>query len=165
VTVRFNALEGDIVGTINGEGYLQVMINLKTYQVHRLVWLYHHGYTPEGMMDHINRIRTDNRIENLREVSRSCNMRNRKQQRSSSGVKGVTWWAHRNKWIAQIQTDMKNRYVGASIDLLEAVCHRLAAEQCLNWAGCDSTSPSYLYVTKAINPPPEGTDQSQGDKP
>lgn len=103
---------------------------------------------PEHGIDHIDQNRINNRIENLREASPQCNMRNRKQQKSTSGIKGVYWYKAANKWRAQIQINGKNIFLGYHDDLLEAACHRLAAEQAENWSGCDTTSPAYLFVKK-----------------
>ena len=60
-------------------GYLQVGIAGKNYPVHRLIWEAFNGPTHDGMeIDHINRIRTDNSLENLRLVTHTQNNRNRK---------------------------------------------------------------------------------------
>jgi len=67
---------GDVVGCPNGRGYLTVMVDWWHLRVHRVIWLWHHGYMPENGVDHIDRDITNNRIGNLREVSHSCNMRN-----------------------------------------------------------------------------------------
>ncbi|CDH34116.1 HNH endonuclease signature motif containing protein [Xenorhabdus bovienii] len=70
---------GDKAGWINGEGYINIEIEGMCYKSHRLAWLYMYGYTPK-IIDHINRIRNDNRIINLRECDFSENARNRKIQ-------------------------------------------------------------------------------------
>jgi len=64
-----SAKKGAFAGSLNGDGYLNIQVNGKSYKASRLAWLYVFGYFPENQIDHINRIRTDNRIENLREVS------------------------------------------------------------------------------------------------
>jgi len=61
---------GDTAGTLQPNGYLQVMVNRNRYYVHRLIWQYHYGTTPETI-EHINGDRSDNRIENLREATRA----------------------------------------------------------------------------------------------
>jgi hypothetical protein len=48
------------------DGYLTIGINKKLYRTHRVVWMYVHGSFPDGDLDHINRNKLDNRIENLR---------------------------------------------------------------------------------------------------
>lgn len=135
------------LGFINNTGYKRVRIGRELYLIHRLVWLYHYGYFPENDLDHINRNRLDNRVENLREASRQCNVRNSCiRSDNKSGIKGVSFSITKGKWIAQIQANgiVQHLYVGH--DLSEAVAHRLAAEQALSWSGCDSTSPAYLFM-------------------
>ena len=138
---------GSIAGHLTSLGYVTVRIKRKIYKAHRIVWLWHYGYMPEGDIDHINRDRADNHIENLREAGRVCNARNTGNHTSNtSGVKGVHWYTRENKWIAYITVEGRLRYLGAYSEYVEAVCHRLAAEQSLDWAGCDDCSPAYNYV-------------------
>jgi hypothetical protein len=140
---------GDIVGHIDKDGYVQVGIQAKHYRIHRLVWLWHNGYMPENFIDHINRNKIDNRIENLREVTNQCNIRNTgNRENNTSGVKGVSWYCSRNKWTAQIMVNHKQYHLGYYKEICNAVLARLAAEQCLGWEGCDSNSPAYQYAIK-----------------
>lgn len=67
---------------------------------------------------------------------------------NTSGVKGVGRHKASEKWRAYIQVNGKLIHLGLHEDLMEAVCHRLAAEQLENWHGCDSSSPAYKYVKK-----------------
>jgi len=60
---------GDKVKYNINDGYKKINVDSKLYLAHRLAWLYIHGYFPEYGIDHINRIRGDNRILNLREVA------------------------------------------------------------------------------------------------
>lgn len=118
-------------------GYRTVTVLGQTYLNHRLIFLWHHGYLPEMDIDHINRVRTDDRIENLREVSRQCNSRNSCIKRNStSSVNGICWDKNRNKWFAHIKLDYKQRQLGRYEDFYDAVAARLAAEQCLGWGDC-----------------------------
>ncbi len=104
------------------------------------------GYMPENEIDHTNRNRSDNRIENLREVSRSCNRKNTgNQKNNSSGVKGVHK-SGQSGWSAHIGNGKEQHYLGYTKDFEEAVLLRLAAEQCLGWSGCDLASPAYQYA-------------------
>lgn len=88
--------------------YRQIEIDGKHYKVHRLVWIWHHGEVPEGMeLDHINRDHWDNRIENLRAVPKSLNMRNKvltqmNGKEQSSQFIGVRWHKQARKWRAMI---------------------------------------------------------------
>ena len=77
-------------GSYDKDGYLIIKIKGKQYKAHRLVYLWHHGRFPSEEIDHINRIRDDNRIENLRESTRKQNVRNTKRKpNKDTGVVGV----------------------------------------------------------------------------
>ena len=68
---------GNVIGTKKLNGYITVTLNGKQLLAHRIVWKAFNGEIPEGMeIDHINTIRDDNRLENLRLVSSSENKRN-----------------------------------------------------------------------------------------
>ena len=136
-------------GAMHRNGYVVVTVAGKQYPAHRLIFLYHYGYLPEkgNELDHINRQRDDNRIENLREVSRQCNQRNTGNwETNTSGVKGITFVD--NCWRACIRVMNILTNLGSFDDFDEAVLTRLAAEQCLGWAGCDSSSPAYKYAVR-----------------
>ena len=140
---------GEVVGSTNGAGYSRTCINKKLYYTHRLVWLWVYGYFPENDIDHIDRDKLNNRLSNLREVSRTCNLRNSGMgSNNKSGVTGVCWYAGYGKWESYITAANKKKRFGYHEDLTEAVAHRLAAEQCLDWAGCDSNSSAYQYMKR-----------------
>jgi hypothetical protein len=82
---------GDLAGTSFTGGYWGVRINQVRYPAHRLAWFYMHGEWPNGDIDHINGDRLDNRIANLRDVSRSVNLQNQKRAKGHNrlGVLGV----------------------------------------------------------------------------
>lgn len=142
---------GDIAGSINGKGYIVIRINNNGYLAHRLAWFYVHGYFPEYEVDHNNRIKHDNRLENLKEATRSCNQRNiGLASNNKSGVKGVSFDKRAHQWRSDIVVNTKLHYLGRYNDFNDAVCARLAAEQCLDWPGCDSNSPAFQYVKKNI---------------
>jgi len=145
--IIYRAKKGDVAGTDNKNKYNRICADCRQYYTHRLVWLWHHGYMPENNLDHINRIKSDNRIENLREVSRQCNLRNTGNHRDNkSGVKGVRTDKRWDVWQAWITINRKKCWLGDHKCFDEAVLHRLAAEQCLDWDGCDSSSPAYRYA-------------------
>lgn len=82
---------GQQAGSLHSSGYRNLQLNLKTYREHKLVWLYVYGTYPTDNLDHINGIRNDNRITNLRLATRSQNSCNRgKGSNNSTGFKGVT---------------------------------------------------------------------------
>jgi len=129
-------------------GYTRVMYKGKQVYAHRLAWFLTHDYWSEHDIDHINQRKADNRISNLREVSDQCNMRNTGLFKSNtSGVRGVYRARLRNKWMAYIMIDNKQIGLGYYKDFDDAVCARLAAEQCLDWNNCATHgSPAYKYV-------------------
>lgn len=143
---RRRARMGDIAGNSTGRGYYKVMIDYKMYYLHRVIFLYAFGYLPEHHVDHISQDKSDNRPCNLREVAPQCNIRNTGlRSDNKSGVKGVSWNKCGRKWRTQIVVG-KERNLGLHGDFTEAVAHRLAAEECLDWAGCDSNSSAFLYM-------------------
>lgn len=103
---------GKQAGTFDYKGYRCIVINRKSYKAHRLVFLFHHGYLPK-CIDHINGIKSDNRIENLREATESQNKANRgKTKVNTSGFKGVFKAHHGKKWRAQIKHGNKQIFLG-----------------------------------------------------
>ena len=137
---------GKTVGTLSN-GYLLVSIKGKSYQVHRIAYCMHHGYWPENDIDHINRRPWDNRIENIREVTCSCNMRNCGNLKSNtSGVKGVNRDSRNKRWHASITVNKKTIFLGSYRRFEDAVRARYFAECELSWNICDSNSPAKQYL-------------------
>lgn len=92
---------------------MQVRIDGKYYLLHRLAWMYVHGEFPNGDIDHINRVRNDNRLTNLRVVNRCVNQQNRSLQvNNTSGVAGVIYGKKSNSWIARIKANNKYYHLG-----------------------------------------------------
>jgi hypothetical protein len=75
---------GNIAGHARFGGYIQIKFNGKLYKAHRLAWYLHHGVWPQNDIDHINGIKNDNRISNLRDVTRSKNLLNQKRHREKT---------------------------------------------------------------------------------
>lgn len=121
---------GDLAGNPTSEGYLQIVYRGNRTTVHRIVWFMHNGNIPKDMeLDHINHIRDDNRIENLRLVTKAVNAKNRRMNaKNTSGVSGVSWQTAKKKWISQIQVNGKNIYLGRFKNFDDAVKARKAAE-------------------------------------
>ena len=103
-----------IAGSVGGPGYLYVVADGHRLLAHRLIWFHVHGKWPQGDIDHINHDRLDNRLANLRDVSRCMNNENRKQARCDNriGVLGVSWHDHSKKWRARIMTGGKEYRLG-----------------------------------------------------
>lgn len=130
------AQAGAVAGRVTKGGYRHLTFDGKRYFAHRMAWLIVHGCLPSGDIDHINGVRDDNRIANLRDVSRAVNMQNQRNARSnnySSGLLGVTW--NRGRWTSQIQVDGKSRNLGRFDSKEEAYVAYLKAKRVLH-AGC-----------------------------
>jgi hypothetical protein len=111
--VAGNAKAGDQLRSTNSHGYLQARIDGKYYVLHRLAFLYMNGAMPDVDVDHINRDRSDNRWGNLREATRSQNLRNAGAYKANkSGYRGVSLKKKTNKWVAQISLDKKLHHLG-----------------------------------------------------
>jgi hypothetical protein len=116
---------------VHEDGYRKGRIHRKLFRAHRVAWALHHGRWPELDLDHINGNRSDNRIANLREVTRVENQRNmRLPSDNKSGVIGVYWNTARRKWVAEIRdAGGKKRHLGVFEDIEAAAAARRAAEQ------------------------------------
>ena len=115
-------LQGKTAGSLDSFGYVVCRFNYKSYKVHRLIWVYHYGEIPEGMyLDHINKNKQDNRIENLRLATMSVNMRNRPVfKTNTSGVEGVNWDKTNSKWRARAMINGVRYHLGCFQTLLDA---------------------------------------------
>ena len=102
---------GEPIGWVCGQrGYVVTQFEGKRYFVHRLIWVYHYGKTKK-MVDHINRIRTDNRIENIRTACPTLNAQN-SSERKRTLPRGVTKDTNGNRFFARITVDKKQMYLG-----------------------------------------------------
>lgn len=115
---------GQPAGTINGMGYHQIMLNRKLYLSHRLAWLYVHGKLPDAQIDHINGVKSDYRICNLRECSHGENHQNRGKQKnggiSTSEFHGVSRRKDCDRWKAEICVNGKRKHLGLFIKEVDA---------------------------------------------
>jgi len=109
---RGRALVGAVAGFNGAHGYRYIKIDQVNHFEHRMAWLYVHGSHPLGEIDHKNEAKADNRIANLRDVSRMQNMHNQRAARRGnlSGLRGVDW--HQGKWQARIQVNKRAIYLG-----------------------------------------------------
>lgn len=143
---------GKITRHVGSNGYGRIVIRKQVYRTGRLAFLYMEGYFPEYEVDHIDRDRANDKWENLRHVTSKCNHRNCGiRSDNTTGVKGVGRDKNRGKWIAGIKNDGKTKNLGRFTNFDEAVCHRLAAEQCLDWSYCDSSSSAFQHVKKILS--------------
>jgi hypothetical protein len=132
VTRNNRTKAGSQAGNVEANGYTVIKIDGRIYKAHRLAWLITYGRWPDGEVDHINRIRADDRICNLRDVTTSENCRNRgTRSDNSSGYPGV----HRRgaKWQARIHTDNGRISLGHFERLCDAVAARQSMERKLGY--------------------------------
>lgn len=95
-------------------GYILITIDQVTYSAHRLAWFYIYGFFPVNCLDHINGVRHDNRICNLRPATRQQNAFNRgKNINNKSGYRGVFWNKSRERWNAVCTVNKKRIYLGS----------------------------------------------------
>lgn len=123
-TVSSRAKEGDNAGSRSTHGYITVAIDKRRCYAHRVIWIMHNGDIPEGMViDHINGEKDDNRLENLRCITKRDNHRHRAKlnKNNKSGHPNVFWDERNNQWKVSF-----NIQVGRFDDLDEAV---IASEQ------------------------------------
>jgi hypothetical protein len=116
-----NKYEGDLAGSLLGGGYIAIQIRGFRYYAHRLAWLYMYGSFPSKEIDHINREKADNRIANLREVTRSENMRNvgvRKD--NTSGIPNIGYRKEKQTYRVYVTESAKFKSLGHFKTIAEA---------------------------------------------
>jgi hypothetical protein len=110
-----NMKKGDVVGCRNGN-YKITTVAYKSIYLHRLIFLYHHGYIPD-YIDHIDGNGCNNDIKNLRACTNSQNLMNKtKTKANTSGIKGVSWSSRDKLWRAQLKVDGKSKSLGCFWD-------------------------------------------------
>lgn len=113
VTRRGRALQGKTAGGKDKDDYIVIRLDYELYRAHHLAWLYVYGVWPSDLMDHKNRIRYDNRIENVREATFADNLQNTGQYKTNkSGYRGVCFDKRSKKWRATIAVHHKQKYLG-----------------------------------------------------
>ena len=117
------------------DGYLYCWSDGRRMRHHVHVWEKANGAVPSGYeIDHINGQRNDNRLENLRLVTRQENMRNAKKSKAnSSGVTGVSWNKAKKRWRAYVMVGYKQKSLGYYADWFDAVCARMSANNQLGF--------------------------------
>ncbi|EJX4456774.1 MULTISPECIES: HNH endonuclease [Enterobacteriaceae] len=105
INIGLRIKAGDEVGCISSYGYYRTKLHGKEIAAHRIVWQLHNGEIPVGMqIDHIDGVRTNNDIENLRLASVSENLQNQKRSsKNTTGVKGLSWNKADRAWRGSIQ--------------------------------------------------------------
>ena len=128
----FNSMyAGKIAGSVNSWGYRAIRIGGKDYYAHRLIWIHQNGDIPDGyQVDHVNHVKSDNNISNLRIVSELDNHRNYPiRKNNKSGHTGVRFEERTNKWIAFIKIDGKRIHLGSFASIGNAITARKKKER------------------------------------
>lgn len=131
VTLGNRAVAGSPAGGLDkSSGYIRVRINGRNYQCQRLAWAYMLGRWPEKIVDHENRVRSDNRWINLRAATRAQNNQNREQRAGASGFKGVHQAPGSSSWTSKIQVNGKQIHIGSFATAEEAAAaYEVAAKK------------------------------------
>jgi hypothetical protein len=115
----YSKLNNKQYGTKRTDGYVVFQHNKIKYYVHRVIWALHNGTIPdEKQIDHINRNKSDNTIENLRVVNVRENGLNREFKKSNTGIKGVS--KDRDYYKVSFTINNKSIHVGNFKNLIDA---------------------------------------------
>lgn len=121
---------GDVAGSTIGAGYVYISIDDHPYLAHQLAWLLMTGEWPQTTVDHRDRDKTNNRWSNLRPATKGQQLMNRTAPKNNtSGVRGVTWDAARQRWKAFISVNHRQIDLGRHRDKEAAIAARAAAER------------------------------------
>jgi hypothetical protein len=116
------AKAGDVAGATASNGYTNICIDRRIYKAHRLAWLYVYGAPPSNQVDHINGVKNDNRIANLRQATNFENSQNHTSF-------GVHLHKEKNKWQARIRVRDKRLHLGYFESKQDAVSAYLKAKE------------------------------------
>ena len=117
---RKGCTKGKFVGSVNPRGYVFIHVLGKYFQAHRLAWLMVHGEWPKQQIDHINRIKTDNRIANLREASHTLNQQNRVKALRNNSLVVIGVSRHNSGFQARIGVNGMVKSIGVFKSIEEA---------------------------------------------
>ena len=123
-----NRLSNSIAGSLCKRGYFDISVDGKNYRAHRLAWLYVYGNFPIGVIDHINGIKSDNRLVNLRDVTNAKNLLSFRKVSSNntSGFLGVS--KNHDGWRAEINVNVQKINLGTYPTKEEASIAYVAAK-------------------------------------
>lgn len=122
---------GQVAGSKEFRGYVQIRIDKKLYWAHRLAWLHMTGAWPTHDIDHIDGDKSNNRWSNLRDVPQAVNNQNVRSPfaGNSSGYLGVNWHPTNHNWTAKISVNNRTKYLGSYSTPEEAHAAYVAAKR------------------------------------
>lgn len=126
VSIGKRTKRGDVAGCINGCGYVQITKDKKQYLGHRLAWFFTYGENPMNEIDHINGIRSDNRIVNLRDVPHRVNLQNIARNRMGM-LPGAAQHCRTKRWLSAVTIKGKRIHLGSFGTMEEAHARYLEA--------------------------------------
>lgn len=126
-----NCHKGSVAGYKRVGGYIVIGFKGESYMASRLVYIYHYGDISDDMdIDHKDQNKSNNRITNLRELSRVKNCHNiSKPKNNTSGHIGISWDKVNDKWEVSIKVNYKKIRLGRFENIDEAVLARKAGEK------------------------------------
>lgn len=117
--LRYKA--GLVAGSVGHKGWRSIMVNQRRYQAHHLVWMYVHGRWPTHELDHVNGIRDDNRLSNLREADAFQQVMNSaRPPTNKSGARNVYFIRKSGKFRVSVRYRGKHVHIGHFSTLQEA---------------------------------------------
>lgn len=124
---------GTVAGGMTNRGYIHVRVSGTKLLAHRIAWFLTHGTLPDHI-DHINGVKTDNRMANLRACTASENAMNRQRPSvlNTSGHTGVLWNQRLSKWTASIQFEKESSHLGVFSSKEDAIEAREKAFEVLS---------------------------------
>ena len=150
---RPKVIVGEVAGSLDALGYRIITTPFGKFWASHLAIFYITGKMPNPKydVDHINQINDDNHYLNLREITHVKNLQNSKlSKRNTSGIRGVSWYKASKAWQARICINFQEIHLGYYDSKDEAICARLAGEQCLDWTSWKVNSPAFDYVQRLI---------------
>ena len=116
-------------GHVKESGYIVIRVGSSVFRAHRIAWMLHYGEPPNGYIDHINGIRSDNRIINLRDVAEGVNQKNAALRKDNkTGRAGVKWSARDKRWYSSLWHQGKQIHLGCFRCVDQAIAARDAAQ-------------------------------------